>query len=90
MIRLELIANRAVEDDLFEAFRELGIAQHYTKFPVVHGVGGSGPRMGDSVWPEENFALVIWCPDAEARLISRAVASVKLRFPSEGIKLFGM
>jgi hypothetical protein len=44
--------------------------------------------MGDAVWPEENFALVVWCEAEEADGIARAVASVKKQFPDEGIKLF--
>jgi hypothetical protein len=46
--------------------------------------------MGDAVWPEENFILVIWCDEEEARAIERAVASVKKKFPGEGIKLFSL
>jgi hypothetical protein len=46
--------------------------------------------MGDAVWPEENFALVIWCEEDEAQGIARAVASVKEHFPGEGIKVFGL
>ncbi|MDR0690449.1 MAG: hypothetical protein LBG08_09360, partial [Spirochaetaceae bacterium] len=46
--------------------------------------------MGDAIWPEENFALVVWCEEEEARSIARAVASVKERFPDEGIKLFSL
>jgi hypothetical protein len=44
--------------------------------------------MGDAIWPEENFSLVIWCEKEEARLIKKAVDSVKAIFPDEGIKLF--
>jgi hypothetical protein len=46
--------------------------------------------MGDAVWPEENFALIIWCEEEEARGIARAVANVKEHFPDEGIKVFGL
>jgi hypothetical protein len=46
--------------------------------------------MGDAIWPEENFALVIWCEEEEARGIARAVAAVKEQFPDEGIKIFGL
>jgi hypothetical protein len=46
--------------------------------------------MGDAVWPEENFALVVWCEEEEARRIARTVAAVKEQFPDEGIKLFGL
>jgi hypothetical protein len=46
--------------------------------------------MGDAIWPEENFALVIWCEEEEAHRIARAVAAVKGRFPDEGIKFFSL
>jgi hypothetical protein len=90
MIRIEIIANHSVEENILEALRNEGAGKYYTKYPAVFGVGSAGPRMGDAVWPEENFALVIWCEEEEARGIERAVATVKARFPGEGIKLFGL
>jgi hypothetical protein len=90
MIRIEIVANHSVEDNILEAFAEAQVGKHYTRYPNVMGVGNSGPRMGDAIWPEENFALVIWCEEEEARGIERAVASVKERFPDEGIKIFGL
>jgi NDP-sugar pyrophosphorylase family protein len=90
MIRIEIIANQSVEENVLDALKNDGVGRFYTKFPVVFGVGSSGPRMGDAIWPEENFALVIWCEEEEARGIARAVVQVKKRFPDEGIKLFGL
>jgi hypothetical protein len=90
MMRIEIIANHSVEENIIEAFTEANVAKHYTRYPNVMGVGRSGPKMGDAIWPEENFALVIWCDDEEARSIERAVAGVKERFPGEGIKVFGL
>ncbi|GAB6392920.1 MAG: hypothetical protein MdMp014T_2293 [Treponematales bacterium] len=90
MNRIEIIANHSVEENILEALAEAGAGKRYTKYPTVFGVGASGPRMGDAVWPEENFALVIWCDDDEARRIERAVAAVKKQFPGEGIKVFGL
>ena len=90
MIRLEIIANRSVEENILEALGKEGVGKYYTKYPTIFGVGSSGPRMGDAIWPEENFALVIWCEEEEARTIKRAVEGVKERFPNEGIKVFGL
>jgi hypothetical protein len=90
MIRIEIIANHSVEENILEALKKEGVGEHYTKYPLIHGVGRSGPRMGDAVWPEENFALVIWCEHDEALGIERAVKAVKKGYPDEGIKSFGM
>lgn len=90
MIRVEIFANRSVEEDIMEAFKEAQVANNYTKLPIVHGVGSSGPRMGDAIWPEENFSLVIWCQEEEAHTIAEAISHVKEKFPDEGIKLFGI
>jgi hypothetical protein len=79
-----------VEENILEAFAREQVGKYYTKYPSVFGVGSSGPRMGDAIWPEENFGLVVWCEEEEARGIARAVASVKEQFPDEGIKLFGL
>jgi hypothetical protein len=90
MLRLEIIANHSVEENILEALKKQGVGKYYTKYPTIFGVGSSGPRMGDPVWPEENFALVIWCEEKEARLIQQAVLGVKKIFPDEGIKVFGL
>jgi len=89
MIRVEIIANHSVEDNILEALAQANVGKYYTKIPNIVGVGSSGPRMGDAVWPEENFSLVIWCEKEEALAIKRAVYSVKKKFPDEGIKIFG-
>jgi len=90
MIRAEIIANRSVEENILEALAKEGAGKFYTKIPNVLGVGACGPRMGDAVWPEENFSLIIWCEEDEAQSIQRAIAKVKTKFPGEGIKLFGV
>ena len=89
-LRLEIIANRSVEENVLDALKYEGVGKYYTNYPVVLGVGSSGPRMGDAIWPEENFVMVVWCDVEEARAIERAVNYVKGRFPDEGISLFGL
>jgi len=90
MIRIEIIANHSVEENILEAFAKEQVGKFYSKIPNVLGTGSAGPRMGDAVWPEENLALIIWCEEEEARGIQRAIAKVKEKFPGEGIKLFGI
>ena len=90
MIRVEVIANRSVEENILEALAKEKVGKYYTKFPNVLGVGACGPRMGDAIWPEENLALVFWCEEEEALGIKKAIYSVKEKFPGEGIKLFGI
>ena len=90
MLRLEIVANHSVEENIMEAFKKEGVGKYYTKYPTIFGVGTSGPRMGDAIWPEENFALVIWCEEEEARAIQRVVEGIKEHFPNEGIKVFGL
>jgi hypothetical protein len=90
MIRIEIIANHSVEENILEAFAKENVGKFYSKIPNVLGIGSAGPRMGDAVWPEENFALVIWCEEEEALVIKNAITKVKGKFPGEGIKLFGV
>lgn len=90
MTRIEIIANNSVEENILEALAEENAGKYYTKYPGVLGIGNAGPRMADAIWPEENFALVIWCEDNEARAVEQAVAKVKKQFPGEGIKMFSL
>jgi hypothetical protein len=90
MIRIEIFANHSVEEDILDALSKEQVGKYYTKIPNIYGVGSSGPRMGDAVWPEENFSLVIWCEQDEAEIIKRVIDGVKEKFHDEGIKLFGI
>ncbi len=89
-MRLEIFANHSVEVDIMEALQERGVGSRYTIIPSVHGVGNSDPRLGDAIWPEENFVLILYCDEEEASHVAQAVADVKSRFPDEGIKLFAI
>ncbi|MBN2445024.1 MAG: hypothetical protein JXJ04_26955 [Spirochaetales bacterium] len=88
MHRIEIIANKSIEGDMFDLFKRKNIVNHYTKIPSVYGVGTSGPRMGDHIWPEENFVLIIYCSAEEADAIKVVITDLKRLFKQEGIKLF--
>jgi nitrogen regulatory protein PII len=88
MKRIEIIANRSILDDMLDAFKKADIVKHYTLIPIVLGVGNSGPRMGDHIWPEENFSLTVYCDNREADKIKIVITELKAFFTLEGIKLF--
>ena len=88
MKRIEIIANRSIQDDMLDAFKKADIVKHYTLIPIVLGIGNSGPRMGDHIWPEENFSLTVYCENQEADKIKSVISELKSFFTTEGIKLF--
>ena len=88
MKKLEIIANKSVEEDLFDRFERNGLNPRYTEIPVVYGKGRTNPKMGDGIWPEENFLLIIYTEDDMAEKIISVVRDLKIDFPDEGIKIF--
>ena len=88
MKRIEIIGNKSIEEDLFDMFKKKNIANYYTKIPIVHGVGSSGPRNGDHIWPEENFLIIIYCDEKEVDEIKKTISELKEYFKDEGIKFF--
>jgi hypothetical protein len=90
MKRLEIIANRSIEEDMFELFEKKNLVAKFTKIPAVRGSGVTEPKQGDHVWPEENFLLIVYCSDEEALHIKEVLMELKSYFPTEGIRLFEM
>jgi len=90
MIRIEIIANNTVEEDIQEALNKIEPGFYYTRFNNVHGRGSSSPRMGDAVWPEENFVYVIYTDEEKAKLFMEAIRQIKMKFTQEGIKAYAI
>ncbi len=88
MIRLEIIANNTVEIDIFKALEDVDPGFYYTRINNVHGRGKSDPRMGDAVWPEENFIYIIYTDNIIASKMVEAVKAIKEKFTIEGIKIY--
>lgn len=88
MTRIEIIANRSVQDDVIDGLEERVDGFYYTVIPVVQGRGRQARRLGSSTWPEENFLLLAYVDDIAAAAVRQVVAGVKERFPTEGIKYF--
>lgn len=89
MIRIEIIANQSVQDDIIEKLETELPEMEYTIIPVVHGKGVSSHKLGNNIWPEENFLLFAYTNEETAAKAKSIIEETKARFPREGISLFG-
>lgn len=88
MKRLELIANKSVQEDVIKTL-EAGVpGLRYSVIPVVHGRGPDDWKLGTTVWPEENFVLFTYQEDDVVQWILDLVAGLKVQFPREGITVW--
>lgn len=59
------VYNMAADEEVMEALREAGV-EHYTKWPRVLGVGRTGPRLDEHIWPGANCVIFAVLPDDQA------------------------
>ncbi|HUW71084.1 MAG TPA: hypothetical protein VMX33_12710 [bacterium] len=90
MIRIEIIANRSVQDEIVGNLENDIPDILYTIVPIVHGRGGKDRRLGTATWPEENFMLITWVTAQTADQVRQIIVAIKQRFPNEGIKIFSL
>ena len=90
MKRMELIANRSVENEIIEALEGSVGDFFYTLLPQIQGRGKTKYRLGTATWPELNFLLISYLNDEDAAKAQEAIRGVKEQFPREGIKVFVM
>jgi hypothetical protein len=88
MRRVEIIAAQAIQEDLLDALVHYDVPMKYTIIPTVHGRGRTNPKLGDEVWPEENFILLIYCQEEILDRIEQALTLVKKKYDHEGIGYF--
>jgi hypothetical protein len=88
MKRLEIIANKSVEEEIVGGLEAALPGFCYTLIPTAHGKGKTSYRLGNATWPEENFLLLSYLEDAAADQARSVMAAIKKRFPGEGIKVF--
>ncbi|ULQ60870.1 hypothetical protein K7I13_06285 [Brucepastera parasyntrophica] len=88
MKRLEIIANKSVQDEILTGLENTVADFYYTLIPVVHGRGKNDYKTGSAVWPEENFLAISYLDDKNAESAVRVIQEIKNRFPEEGIKFF--
>ena len=90
MKRMELIANRSVENEIINALEENIQDFFYSLLPQINGKGKTKYRLGTATWPEMNFLLISYLDNDNAIKAAAAIQGVKDQFPREGIKLFFM
>ncbi len=90
MYRIEIVANKSVEEDIIEALENYIPDMLYTTFPQVFGRGGDDYKMGNTTWPETNFVMFSYIKDEQLEPVKEIIKSVKAKFVNEGIKLFAI
>ncbi|MGE4454679.1 MAG: PG0541 family transporter-associated protein [Sphaerochaeta sp.] len=88
MRRVEIMAAQAILEDVLEALEHYAVPMHYTIIPTAHGRGNTIPKLGDDVWPEENFVLIMYCEEETLERIEMAIHLVKKKYDHEGIGYF--
>ena len=83
-----VVYNEAIEAAVWEAVAAAGI-EHYTKFEHVLGHGpGSGPRLGDHLWPGRNCCLFIAAEADKAASLREHIRKLREEVASEGLRAF--
>lgn len=90
MKRIEIMFSLSLEEDVLTLLAPIPEAKFYTIIPGVHGKGLTTPKMGDSVWPQENELMIIYCADEGAPKIEKAMAKIRKIYPDEGCACFVM
>ena len=88
LYRAEIISNQSVQEDITELLEKEIPSIQYTVIPEIHGRGQRTKKLGDTVWPEMNFALFSYVEKEDALKVKAVIEAVKKRFPNEGISLF--
>lgn len=83
-----VVFNETIEPEVQDALKSAGI-EYYTKFPQVLGTGpGSGPRLGDTVWPGANTALLAVAPEALATALVEKIKELRKQMADAGLRAF--
>ncbi len=88
MLKLEIIANQALEAPLIEIMPEKNSKPCYTMLKQVDGAGYSGICLGNDVWPEENVMFILFIDEPELAIIKQSIDRIRKRFPLLGLSVF--
>jgi hypothetical protein len=88
MIKLEIIANQALERPLMAVMPRRDGKPCYTMLKQVDGSGYSGYCLGNDVWPEENILFMLFIEDEELTAMKERIGELRQRFPLLGLAAF--
>ena len=88
MVKLEIIANQALERQLMEIMPKNDGKPCYTMLKQVDGAGYSGFCLGNEVWPEENVMFILYLDDERLGAIKQKLKGIRERFPLLGLAAF--
>lgn len=90
MIRLEIISNKSVQEEI-EKSMECNIENFYwTIIPLSIGRGKENRKLGTTTWPETNFVMISYIEEKDYEIAKKVIEVIKKRFSSEGIKMFAV
>ncbi len=82
-----VVYNDAIDPEVSEMLEKAGI-EYFTKFTGVLGKGpGSGARLGDSVWPGGNMAVMAIVEPETAAKVVEEVKRLQDDIPAEGLRV---
>jgi len=86
MIRVDIIANQSIEENVIDELTTLGHGESFSYIHPVYGRGTNGRREGSAVWPETNVMFVVFLDDGTADALAERIRTLRRQFPKEGIR----
>lgn len=88
MIRIEIIANNSVQEEILNNLEAIIPDFYYTIIPLAYGKGRQSRKLGTTTWPETNFMMISYCDEKYEKTICTVMEYIKSKFTAEGINLF--
>ena len=83
-----IMYNIAINDEVMEILKDVGI-EYYTRWEMVSGRGQtSGSHLGTHVWPPVNSVLAIAVEDDKKDKLIEKIKEARKKLGKEGIKAF--
>ena len=60
MIRIEIIANQSVQEEIIKNLEAVMPDFCYSLLPLIYGRGKESYKLGTTTWPETNFILLAY------------------------------